>query len=75
MIVFVPSGASVNAASLRVTRLSLSAMSLTVTLPLFVTLTVYVTVSPTFTPLVGLALFSTVSAAAMSSVLTVSEAV
>ena len=65
-MVFVPAGARSNAASFSVTSVSLIAMPFTVTLPLFVTTTVYVTLSPTATSSVGSAVFSTVSAALTS---------
>ena len=50
-------------------------MPVTVTLPLLVTTTVYVTVSPTFTPLAGDALFSTFSLASAATVVTSASSV
>ena len=68
---FFAPGARSNAATFSLTSVSLSAIPLIVTLPVFSTVTVYATLSPTFTPEVGDALFVTVSAAFASSVVTV----
>ena len=74
MIVFVSAGARSNAASFNVTRVSLSVIPLTVTLPLLVTTTVYVISSLTATLAASLsptfAVFSTVSSASAATVVT-----
>ena len=77
MIVLLAPGARLNAsgASASAILASASVIPLTVTFPLFVTTTVYVTVAPATTPLVGFAVFVTSSPASTVSVYTVSLAV